>query len=111
MIIFVFYNWINVLKHWGYNTTTLENDIAIIKLKNPVTLNSRVQLACLPDPANGKYPSFNIGTWAVGWGTLTEGGSTPDKLQNVKMTIYNPIACKSVSGKKFWHKQICAGKY
>jgi hypothetical protein len=45
----------SVINHGGYNDATSENDIAIIRLSSPVTLNSYVNIACLP----GRDPVVN----------------------------------------------------
>jgi hypothetical protein len=37
-----------IVNHPGYNDFTSQNDIAIIRLASPVTLNSYVNIACLP---------------------------------------------------------------
>ena len=45
----------------------------IIQLSSPVTFNSYIQPACLPNPSYGTtYPSTtntNITAYAMGWGT------------------------------------------
>jgi secreted trypsin-like serine protease len=43
----------NIINHVGYDENTNKDDIAIIRLTSPVTLNSYVNFACLPgtDPA------------------------------------------------------------
>jgi len=40
---------IRVISHPSYNNPRLSNDIALIQLQRPATLNNRVGLACLPD--------------------------------------------------------------
>jgi len=72
-----------VIVHPGYDSWTMEHDIALIRLAQP-----------LP----GNYPklSFNVdpeiptpGTDAVvaGWGTLSHGGNGPDRLHKVTLPI------------------------
>ena len=44
------------------------NDIAILKLSQPVTLNKNVQITCLPNPKfETTYPPSNITSYAVGY--------------------------------------------
>lgn len=75
-----------------------------------VTPNCNIQPACLPNPSMANYPtSTNIDVWAAGWGALAEDQSGPDKLYNVKMTLYSSNYCNKVPGTKDWNKQICAG--
>merc|ERR1711971_426568 len=61
----------SITLHESYNPTTINNDLAILKLKTPLTFNDKVRPACLPDA------SFNPEGIAVasGWG-LT--GQFPD---------------------------------
>jgi len=40
---------IKVISHPSYNSPRLNNDIALIQLAKPATLNNRVGLVCLPD--------------------------------------------------------------
>ena len=40
---------IKVISHPNYNKPRLNNDIALIQLARPATLNSRVGLVCLPN--------------------------------------------------------------
>lgn len=90
------------------------NDIAILKLAQPVELDTNVQVACLPDPNTKMYPKeSNIEAYAVGWGTTEEGGFLPEYLQNVVLRIYNGSTCENASAQinPNWDTQICAGEY
>ena len=42
-----------VISHPGYNKRTMDNDIAMIKLASPVTMDRYVSTVCLP---NGDVP-------------------------------------------------------
>ena len=59
----------NVIIHPQYNKVTQDNDIAIVKLKLPLTFNNNVKNACLPES------SFAPQTSAVvsGWGRTIPG--------------------------------------
>ncbi len=89
------------------------NDIAILKLAQSVTLNSYVQVACLPKNKPSSFPSYNQPSYSVGWGSTTEGGELPDLLKNTKLTIYNETICKNVipGNSKNWTTQICSGDF
>jgi secreted trypsin-like serine protease len=98
----------SVKKHESYSTTTLVNDIAILTLTNKATLNNYIQIACLPTSSSDTYPGTNVDVYAAGWGTLSSGGSTPDALNNVKLTAYAASSCSTVA--TLTTAQICAGE-
>ncbi|XP_038603225.1 chymotrypsin-like elastase family member 2A [Tachyglossus aculeatus] len=54
--------------NWNSNLLSNGNDIALIKLAQPVTLSSKIQLACLP-PAGAILP-HNYACYVTGWGRL-----------------------------------------
>ena len=60
------------IKHPMYNPRNYDNDIAILKLKSPLTFNDNVQPACLPHPS---FMPENTGEIAVisGWGDTSFG--------------------------------------
>ena len=64
--------------HESYNPKTLDNDIAILKLKTPLTFNDKVQRACLPEASfvpTGKAV-------ASGWGLVGQSpNQSPKNLQ------------------------------
>lgn len=100
-------------KHEDFDHETFRNDIGILKLAEPVTLNNYVQIACLPDPSIKNYPTkSDIDAYAIGWGAVYEGGYIPDSLRNVVITIYNNSMCSNVStNPNDWDSQICAGEW
>ncbi|XP_059081748.1 transmembrane protease serine 9-like [Tigriopus californicus] len=87
-----------IIPHPNYNTKTVNNDFAILKLARPVDLNQSnklVQKACLPQ-ANSQV---EVGTTATisGWGTLEYGvSSRPRKLQKATVDIENQADCVSI---------------
>jgi hypothetical protein len=77
--------------HPHYNSSTVQNDIAFIKLDNPVALSDRVALICLPTPDLTAYP-YNKEIVGVGWGRTTIGPNDPTADSNeLKQTILKCI--------------------
>ena len=77
-------------------------------------MKENIQVACLPNPkwsSQGfSYPPPNTPAWTLGWGTLQEGGETPNQLNNVKIFIYNSTFCRNVvtENTKDWDGKLFA---
>ena len=97
-------------KHPSFSgTSTLRNDLGLIRLAYNVTLNNYIQLACLPSQLSISFPGTSGDAYAAGWGlTQSFGYSTPDLLFNVKLSIYSSSQCLYSS--YFDPGMICAGK-
>lgn len=61
-----------VLLHPDYSENGARGDLALLRLRRPVLLSSRVQPVCLPEP--GACPPPGTPCWATGWGSLFPGG-------------------------------------
>ncbi|XP_048037470.1 transmembrane protease serine 2-like [Megalobrama amblycephala] len=98
-----------IVKH-DYNPRTSDNDIALMKLKRPLTITSNVRPVCLPN--KGMYFSAPQECYITGWGTLSEGGSSPETLQEAKIQLIDRTICNSpqVYNGQITDTMICAGK-
>jgi len=90
------------------------NDIAVFNLKTEVSLNDKIQVACVPNSLSTSYPSSESNTkvaYGVGWGTTSEGGNTASELQEVDLLIYESSFCSGIASsyQKDFNSQICAG--
>ena len=60
-----------IIKHEKYNKSSLNFDLAIIKLKESVVLDNYGQIACLPDETDiliqSDYLADNVSAVALGW--------------------------------------------
>lgn len=74
-----------IITHPKYNARTYDNDIAIIKLDEPVEMTELMHPVCMPTP--GKSFKGEIGT-VTGWGALKVGGPTSDTLQVSNFLIF-----------------------
>jgi secreted trypsin-like serine protease len=103
-----------VIAHADYNGKTLENDIAVLKLKEKVTLSKWIQPACLPEAKSNSYPE-KPQAQVLGWGkTKSNKQNTPLEyfLRSVTIDINaSGIKCKKTGGNrvKDFDAQICAG--
>uniref|UniRef100_A0A3Q0QTS8 Transmembrane serine protease 13b n=1 Tax=Amphilophus citrinellus TaxID=61819 RepID=A0A3Q0QTS8_AMPCI len=95
----------------NYNKTTNDQDVALLKLKSPVTFNDKVQPACLP----AFDQNFAHGTqcWTSGFGTTQAGSGVVSKdLMEVTVDIIDTRVCNSrdVYEGLVTDNMICAGK-
>uniref|UniRef100_G1LI64 trypsin n=2 Tax=Ailuropoda melanoleuca TaxID=9646 RepID=G1LI64_AILME len=88
-----FINSAKVIRHPSYNSNTIDNDIMLIKLSSPATLNSRVS-ACL----------------ISGWGnTQSTRENYPDVLQCLQAPILSDSSCRSAYPGQITRNMICLG--
>lgn len=72
----------NVMVHDEYDKESMQNDISLMRLREPVTLNRWVRPACLPSEASAGHswrwgPTPGSMCTVVGWGATVEHG--PDR--------------------------------
>jgi secreted trypsin-like serine protease len=78
-----------IIMHAQYNGNTLVNDIALMRVSTPFTLNNAV--AVVPLAAN-MHTATGDAT-ITGWGTTSESGSTSPTLQQVTVPIVDDARC------------------
>ncbi|KAJ0067469.1 hypothetical protein NL108_007929, partial [Boleophthalmus pectinirostris] len=98
-----------VHRQWNPILVALGNDIAMIKLSEPVTLSDHVQLACIPAPETllpNLYPCY-----ITGWGRISTGGPIADKLQQALMPVADHETCTQNDwwGVAIRDSMVCAG--
>lgn len=99
---------IKIIKHPSYNNPKrYSHDIALLKLDKPAALDRNVALACLPQ--NVAAPGDNTKCWITGWGRLSSGGGTPDKLQQASVPIAGRDRCDKAYPRRIHDSMICAG--
>ncbi|KAL6489405.1 hypothetical protein MHYP_G00031460 [Metynnis hypsauchen] len=95
-----------VIKHSSYSSFTLNNDIMLVKLISPATLNSYVSLVPLPS----SFPSDGTGCLVSGWGnTLTSGTNYPSTLMCLDIPILSDSTCRSAYPFQITSSMFCAG--
>ncbi|XP_056463645.1 chymotrypsin A [Gadus chalcogrammus] len=97
-----------VFKHPRYNGFTINNDILLVKLATPATLNMRVSPVCLAETDD----VFEGGMKCVtsGWGlTRYNAADTPALLQQAALPLLTNEQCKKFWGNKISDLMICAG--
>jgi trypsin len=82
-----------IIIHEEYDDWNLYNDIALVKVSQPIEFNEDIQPICAPDPDNSYAHTRTV---ASGWGTLSSGGACcPQTLQYVSMNITTNEYCQN----------------
>lgn len=103
----------NIFPHPDYNTTDLNNDIAIIRLSTEATLNDHVQPICLWDSNKLELSDLvgQLGT-VIGWG-LTETDRQSHILRQAFMPVVPSLTClttyRDFFGAHLSQTNFCAG--
>ncbi|XP_031760892.1 uncharacterized protein LOC496623 isoform X1 [Xenopus tropicalis] len=95
-----------VIRHSGYNSWTLDNDIMLIKLSSAASLNAAVNAVALPSGCAAAGASCLIS----GWGnTLSSGSNYPDLLQCLYAPILTDAQCNNAYPGEITNNMICLG--
>ena len=93
-----------VIKHSRYNSATLDNDYAILRLSQPVSFTDKVSPACLPDNRENTY--LGASATATGWG-ITGSGSNAKTLQEADVTVISNAVCDNHYRNPITKNMIC----
>ena len=81
-----------IILHPEYDEPTINNDIALMKLKTPITFGEGIASVCLPfDFTVEQFIGEELHT--IGWGDLSEGGSDTLELQELTVSIISDAEC------------------
>lgn len=85
-------------------------DVALLKLKSPVSFTDHIQPVCLPKSDAGLINSKHSAT-ITGWGTKEQGGLlTPSNLRQVVVPMVNQTVCDDAYGDQIFNPTMfCAG--
>ncbi|XP_066980067.1 transmembrane protease serine 9-like [Macrobrachium rosenbergii] len=94
--------------HEDFDNLTLNNDIALLHLAYPVTVDDKVRPICLPSP--NPVPEGERATVA-GWGLLQEvlDGRPSSVLYEADVETAPHSSCKGIYGEKLSSSMLCAG--
>merc|ERR1719422_2964349 len=92
-----------IIDHPNYNFPF--NDYSILKLTSPITFSETISPICLPAITSEQY--VGVLATVTGWGRLSSGGSSPNVLQEVDVTVLSNADCKN-SYSEISEVHICA---
>ncbi|KAL0994041.1 hypothetical protein UPYG_G00117040 [Umbra pygmaea] len=96
-----------IIQHIGYNRDSYDNDIALMELDTPVTLNQNIWPICLPS-ATHDFPAGKE-VWITGWGDTRESGFAAQLLQKAAVRIINSTVCEALMTGRTTSNMMCAG--
>ncbi|XP_043803031.1 chymotrypsin-1-like [Apis laboriosa] len=82
-----------VVAHSGFNSLSLVNDIALIRLNQDISFNNLIQPIKLASGSNTYEGSSCI---LSGWGTTRLNGNVPNNLQYINLLIEKQSECKKI---------------
>lgn len=85
-----------VIRHKGFSSTTLWNDVAILTLDEEVETTNNIQNICLASEPGENFKGQQV--TVAGWGTLSEGGSQPASLMKVDVKVWANEKCRRSYG-------------
>ena len=97
-----------VMKHSGYSTFNYNNDIALVRLKEPIRFVGKARPVCLPD----KSKTFaGVKGVVTGWGAIKEAGDVSQTLQEVMVPILSNTECRASKypSRRITDNMLCAG--
>ncbi|XP_030635439.1 coagulation factor X [Chanos chanos] len=99
-----------VLVHRNYVADTYHNDIALIKLKEPIKFSEYIIPACLPEREFAENVLMRQATGMVsGFGRVREGGPQSTILQKLTVPYVDRATCIESSSFKISNRMFCAG--
>jgi len=94
-----------IIRHPNYNANTMANDIALMRVSSPFTLNSNVAAATIAGSSFNPASQLTV----AGWGTLSSGGSLPTVLMKVTVPLVSTATCRNAYGSQIVTGMLCAG--
>ena len=90
--------------HPAYSSSTLDNDIALLKLSAPIEEYTPIELITDLSLESDGTPLI-----VSGWGRISEGGETADVLQKVEVPVIENEDCQSSYPGDLTDNMLCAG--
>uniref|UniRef100_A0A8C5MVZ3 Peptidase S1 domain-containing protein n=1 Tax=Leptobrachium leishanense TaxID=445787 RepID=A0A8C5MVZ3_9ANUR len=95
--------------HAAFGTSTMDNDIALLRLRTYATFNDYIRPICLATQAFAVEPTAMC--FITGWGTISYGGKAADILQEADIFLISTSLCNMTGwyGGIITKNMICAG--
>jgi len=99
-----------IIMHPDYDRKKIANDIALLRLAQPVDIEAIIRPACIPADNSETYD--NEDAIVAGWGATEQGGSVSSTLQKVTVPVIPNKTCnwRSLYLGRITESQLCAGE-
>jgi len=84
-----------IIAHEAWNSSTVQNDIALINLSSDIHFSDEVSPVCLPMKDIGTI--LGKSATAMGYGQVENDGATTDVLHDVNLTVESSNDCRKYS--------------
>ncbi|KAJ8942821.1 hypothetical protein NQ318_022835 [Aromia moschata] len=96
----------DITNHAGFSSTTLANDISLVRLPSEVTLTSAIQVIALAPASSGTFAG-STGLLS-GWGRTTEASNAISAtLQRINLNIITNAVCQNTFSSLILASTIC----
>nr|XP_016784374.1 chymotrypsin-like protease CTRL-1 isoform X1 [Pan troglodytes] len=96
------------ITHPSWNSTTMNNDVTLLKVASPAQYTTRISPVCLASSNEALTEGLTCVT--TGWGRLSGVGNvTPARLQQVALPLVTVNQCRQYWGSSITDSMICAG--
>lgn len=97
--------------HPNYGKNKNGWDIALLKLKTPVTFTDHISPVCLPSVQKEELPAADTNVFVTGWGKTREGGIfSSSTLRQVAVPLQSTEKCRaSYTDRLYEETEFCAG--
>lgn len=102
-----------IIVHSFYNPQTLDNDLALLRLAAPLSLNTKVQSVPLAAQTDSQWFAPGVMATVSGWGRTNpppqEPVLWPDALMEVQVPIVAQTICSAAYPRAITANMLCAG--
>jgi len=100
----------SIVNHGSYSSSTLNNDISVLRLASALTLGQTNAQAVTVASQGSDVTSGSV--TAIGWGTTSEGGSLAAALRYVSVPVVSRSSCQNSYGgsSAVTTNMVCAGE-
>ncbi|KAI4469728.1 polyserase-related [Holotrichia oblita] len=93
----------SLIAHANYNSATIQNDVALIRVASPIQFTNVISTISLNTADVGAADAI-----LIGWGRTVTGGPLPNNLQRLDTRTITHAQCQQTWGSQVQTNQICA---